>query len=93
MVLAFQRLAAKKRTIGSKVLQELAALIGLRQEGLSEVADLFDAALQSSRAIPFAVADLVAKSALPGRTPKFWPGGWPIASWRKSSAGRVVWHC
>lgn len=61
MVLAFQRLAAKKRTIGAKVLQELAALIGLRQEGLSEVADLFDAALQSSRAIPFAVADLVAK--------------------------------
>ncbi|NSZ19803.1 DUF1403 family protein [Agrobacterium vitis] len=61
MVLAFQRLAAKKRTIGSKVLQELAALIGLRQEGLSEVADLLDTALQSSRAIPFAVADLVAK--------------------------------
>ena len=61
MVLAFQRLAAKKRPIGSKVLQELAALIGLRSEGLSELTDLFDAALQSPRAIPFAGADLVAK--------------------------------
>ncbi|WP_132077755.1 DUF1403 family protein [Sinorhizobium americanum] len=61
LVLAYQRLAAKKRTIGSKVLQELAALIGLRSEGLSELTDLFDAALQPSRTIPFAVADLVAK--------------------------------
>lgn len=61
MVLAFQRLAAKKRTIGSKVLQELADLIGLRRDGLDEVADLFDAALQPGRAVPFAIADLVAK--------------------------------
>jgi len=61
MLLAFQRLAAKKRTIGSKVLQELAELIGLRRDGLDELADLFDAALQPGRAIPFAVADLVAK--------------------------------
>lgn len=61
MVLAFQRLAAKKRTIGSKVLQELAELIGLRRDGLDELADLFDAALQSPRAIPFAIADLVGK--------------------------------
>ncbi|KWV42312.1 hypothetical protein AS026_29315 [Rhizobium altiplani] len=61
MVLAFQRLAAKKRTIGSKVLQGLAALIGLRRDGLDELADLFDAALQSPRTAPFAVAELVAK--------------------------------
>ncbi|WP_438754002.1 DUF1403 family protein [Pararhizobium sp. O133] len=60
-LLAFQRLAAKKWTIGSKVLQELAELIGLRRDGMSEIADLFDAALQSGRAAPFAVADLVAK--------------------------------
>ncbi|WFU07366.1 DUF1403 family protein (plasmid) [Rhizobium sp. CB3171] len=60
MVLAFNKLAAKKRPIGTKVLQEVAALIGLRNEGLSELADLFDAALQSGRAVPFAVADLVA---------------------------------
>lgn len=61
MVLAFNKLAAKKPPIGSKVLQELAELIGLRRDGLDELADLFDAGLQSGRAIPFAVADLVAK--------------------------------
>ncbi|WP_041679007.1 DUF1403 family protein [Rhizobium etli] len=61
MVLAFNKLAAKKRPIGTKVLEELAALIGLRREGLREVADLFDAALQSPRTAPFFAADLVAK--------------------------------
>ncbi|WP_458383172.1 DUF1403 family protein [Rhizobium anhuiense] len=59
MVLAFQKLAAKTRPVGSKVLQDLAALIGQRSDGLDEIADLFDAALQSGRAVPFAVADLV----------------------------------
>ncbi|WP_413993795.1 DUF1403 family protein [Labrys okinawensis] len=59
MVLAFQKLAAKTRPIGSKVLQDLAALIGQRSDGLSEIADLFDVALQSGRSAPFAVADLV----------------------------------
>lgn len=59
--LAFEKLAAKTRPIGAKVLQELAALIGQRSDGLSEIADLFDAALQSGRAVPFAVADLVEK--------------------------------
>ncbi|AVC45557.1 DUF1403 family protein [Rhizobium leguminosarum] len=61
MVLAFQRLAAKKRPIATKGLEELVALIGVRREGLSDVADLFDAALQSPRTAPFVAADLVAK--------------------------------
>lgn len=61
MVLAFQKLAAQTRPVGSKVLQELAALIGQHSDGLSEIADLFDAALQSPRAVPFAVADLAEK--------------------------------
>ena len=59
MYLAFQKLAAKKRPISSKVLEEVAALMGMRREGLSEIADLFDGALQSGRAVPFVVADLV----------------------------------
>ena len=59
MYLAFQTLAAKKRPISSKVLEEVAALMGMRREGLSEIADLFDGALQSGRAVPFVVADLV----------------------------------
>jgi hypothetical protein len=60
LVLAFQRLAAKRRTMNSRILEDLAGLMGLRQEGLSEIADLFDAALQFSRPAPFAAADLVA---------------------------------
>ncbi len=59
MYLAFRKLAELTRPIGSRVLEELAALIGLRREGLSEIADLFDGALQSGRAVPFVVADLV----------------------------------
>lgn len=61
VVLAFQRLAATKRAIGREVLQALAGQIGLHRDGLDGIADLFDAALQSGRAIPFTVADLVAK--------------------------------
>lgn len=60
MVFAFQKLAAKTRPVSSNGLQELATLMGLRREGASEIADLFDDALQSGRAAPFAVADLVA---------------------------------
>ncbi|QKX00274.1 MULTISPECIES: DUF1403 family protein [unclassified Agrobacterium] len=59
LLVAFNKLAAKKRPIGTKVLEELVALIGLRREGLSELTDLFDAALQSGRAAPFAIAELV----------------------------------
>ena len=36
MLLAFQRLAANKRTIGSRILEELAELIGLRRDGLAD---------------------------------------------------------
>jgi len=60
MVFAFQKLAAKTRPVSSNGLQELASLMGLRREGASEIADLFDDALQSGRAAPIAAADLVA---------------------------------
>ena len=59
MAWSFKKLAAKKRTIGSKVLEELAELMGVPREGLNEVADAFDNARQSARAVPFATADLV----------------------------------
>jgi hypothetical protein len=61
LVLAFQRLAAKKRTINSKILEDLAGLMGLHQDRVSEIADIFDAAVQSARAAPFAIAALVDK--------------------------------
>jgi hypothetical protein len=60
LVLAFQRLAAKKRTINSKTLEDLTGLIGLHRDGTSEIADRFEDAVQSGRAVPFAAADLVA---------------------------------
>jgi hypothetical protein len=57
--LAFKRLAGKKRTIGSKTLEDLAGLMGLRREEMDEIVDIFDGAVQSGRAVPFAVAALV----------------------------------
>ena len=56
---AFRKLITKKRAIGSQILEDLAGLMGLRREGMSEIADIFDDVLQSPRAAPFAVAALV----------------------------------
>ncbi|WP_320416825.1 DUF1403 family protein [Ensifer sp. LC163] len=39
MVLAFRTLAATKRAIGSKSLEDLAGHMGLRRDGLSQTAD------------------------------------------------------
>ena len=58
-MLAFRKLITKKRAIGSQILEDLAGLMGLRREGMSEIADIFDDVLQSPRAAPFAVAALV----------------------------------
>ncbi|XUM52142.1 DUF1403 family protein (plasmid) [Rhizobium sp. YTU87027] len=60
LALAFQTLADRKRTIGSKILEDLTDLMGLRREGVSDIADRFDDALQSPSAAPFAAATLVA---------------------------------
>lgn len=59
VLLAFKRLAGKRRTVGSKLLEDFAGLMGLRPEGMSEIVDIFDGAVQSGRAVPFAVAALV----------------------------------
>jgi Protein of unknown function (DUF1403) len=61
VLVAFKRLAGKRRTITSKVIEDLADLLALRRDGLADIADLFDDGLQSGHAIPFAVAELVAK--------------------------------
>ena len=101
MYLAFQKLAAKKRPISSKVLEEVAALMGMRREGLSEIADLFDGALQSGRAVPFVVADLVTNicAARPDAEILAWVAGRPPARgktrlgvWRAAHDGRAVWR-
>lgn len=91
MYLAFQKLAAKKRPISSKVLEEVAALMGMRREGLSEIADLFDGALQSGRAVPLRRRRPCHQHLRrPARCRNFWPGGWPTACSRKNSPGRVA---
>ncbi|MDB5556181.1 MAG: hypothetical protein JWL86_6165 [Rhizobium sp.] len=59
VLLAFKRLAGKKRTIGSKILEDLAGLMGLRRKEMDEIVDIFDGAVQSGRAAPFAAAALV----------------------------------
>ena len=59
--LAFKKLAAKKRSINGNVLEQLADLLALRRENLGDVVDVFDNALQSARAVPFVLADLVSK--------------------------------
>jgi hypothetical protein len=61
VVLAFQSLAGRTRTVGSKGVEDLAGLMGLRVDGLGAVVDGFDEGLQSGRAVPFTVADLVAR--------------------------------
>lgn len=59
--LAFKRLGAPKRLPDSKILEELADLLGLRRDGLGDIADAFDDNLRSERPVPFALADLVTK--------------------------------
>jgi hypothetical protein len=64
VLLAFKRLAGKRRTVGSKLLEDFAGLMGLHREGMSEIVDIFDGAVQSGRAVPFAVAALVTQICL-----------------------------
>ncbi|MCO6188660.1 DUF1403 family protein [Rhizobium sp. L1K21] len=58
--LAFKRVVGRKPAPSSKSLGELTALLGLRaDETLDAVVEQFDAARQSGRAVPFAIAELV----------------------------------
>ncbi|WP_085032999.1 DUF1403 family protein [Ensifer aridi] len=58
--LAYKRLATRKPGFSSKVVAELAELLGLPwDDRLATISDLVDAALQSGRPAPFAAAELV----------------------------------
>lgn len=60
LFLATRMLARRSATITTSVVRELADLFALRwDDGLAGVPDLVDTAVQSGRAAPFAVADLI----------------------------------
>ncbi|WP_413813798.1 DUF1403 family protein [Rhizobium sp. Root482] len=88
--LAFKRLAAKKGVITHAFLTELAALLALPwDDGLAAtVIDRIDEALQSGRAVPFVVADLV--TAIFVERPDAEILAWGLADWL--IATRLKWE-
>jgi len=79
--LAFKKLSGKKGVITSAFLAELADLLALRWDDsfAGTVGDLLDDALQSGRAVPFAVADLIA--AIVAIRPDAEALAWGLADW------------
>lgn len=58
---ATRMLARRSGSIGSSFIRELATLLDIRwDDGLAAIPDRVDAAIRSGRAVPFAVADLIA---------------------------------
>ncbi|MCW0001550.1 DUF1403 family protein [Pararhizobium sp. YC-54] len=61
LFLSTRMLARRSAIITTPFVQGLAGLVGIRRdEGLAAIPDLVDSAVQSGRAAPFAVADLIA---------------------------------
>ncbi|WP_448471927.1 DUF1403 family protein [Martelella sp. FLE1502] len=78
MFLAYKRLAARKPGFSAKQVADLADLMGLAfDDHLAAVPELADAALQSGRAVPFVVADLV--TAILATRPDAEPLAWAMA--------------
>ncbi|AJY45147.1 DUF1403 family protein [Martelella endophytica] len=78
MFLAFKRLAARKPGFSTKQVEDLAELMGIAlDDRLAAIPELADTALQSGRAVPFVVADLVT-AILAGR-PDAEPLAWAMA--------------
>ena len=60
LFLATRLLARRSGTIATPFVQELAALLGMKwDDSLASIPDIIDSAIQSGRAAPFAVADLI----------------------------------
>lgn len=60
LFLATRMLTRRSGTVGTAFVKELAVLLGIRwDDGLASIPDMADSAIQSGRAVPFAVADLV----------------------------------
>lgn len=76
--LAFKRLASRKPAVSTKVVTELADLMGLASDHfLTAAVDHVDTAIQSGRAPPFAAADLV--TAIVTVRPDAEPLAWALA--------------
>ncbi|CUX68973.1 DUF1403 family protein [Agrobacterium rhizogenes] len=61
LFLAMRMVSHRPNTLGSPLIKELAALLGIRwDDGLATVPDRIDSAIQSGRAAPFVAADLIA---------------------------------
>lgn len=60
LFLVTRMLTRRSGTVTTSLVQELAALLGIHWgDGLAAIPDLVDSAIQSGRAAPFAVADLI----------------------------------
>ena len=78
MVLAYKRLATRKPGFAAKQVADLADLMGLASnDQLASIPELADTALQSGRAVPFVVADLV--TAILAIRPDAEPLAWAMA--------------
>jgi hypothetical protein len=66
LFLATRLLARRSRMPGTPLVKELAALLSIRwDDDLASITDLIDTAIQSGRAAPLAVADLISAIATP----------------------------
>ncbi|MBB5574692.1 DUF1403 family protein [Rhizobium paranaense] len=78
VLLAHKRLCSRKPNVSTKIVAELADLLGLAwDDGLAGAVDFADDALQSGRPAPFAAADLVA--AIYAARPDAEPLAWALA--------------
>ncbi|AQZ53649.1 DUF1403 family protein [Martelella mediterranea] len=78
MFLAYKRLVARKPGFSVKQVEELADLMGIAwNDDLASILELAEAALQSGRAVPFVVADLV--TAILAARPDAEPLAWAMA--------------
>ncbi|PRX08517.1 UNVERIFIED_ORG: uncharacterized protein DUF1403 [Martelella mediterranea] len=89
MVLAYKRLATRKPGFSTKQAADLADLMGLSfDDHLSTIPELADTALQSGRAVPFVVAELV--SAIYRDRPDAEPLAWALAD--MMIASQLKWN-
>ncbi|PZU83157.1 MAG: hypothetical protein DI528_17800 [Shinella sp.] len=87
--LAFKRLANQKSMVSSKVIAEIVGQLGLpADERLLRCVDHLDDGLQSGRAVPFAVAELV--TAICAERPDAEFLAWWLADWLV--AARLKWE-